>query len=98
MARYRLLAKTFINGAPQEAGAIIEYDGQPGSTMQPVETSSTAEIPENWRDENGLKRIALAKSLGAPPIRLSAQQADTWIQNELDNRELAKTEPNDASN
>lgn len=91
MARYRLLAKTFINGAPQEAGAIVEYDGQPGSTMQPVDTKSDADIPEDWRSQNGLQRIALARSLGAPKQRLSAADADLWIQNEIDNRELAKT-------
>lgn len=90
MAQYRLLEKTFINNSLQEAGAIIEYDGQPGSTMQPVETTSKVDIPENWRDQNGLQRIALAKSLGAPPLRLSAAMADEWIANELANRDLAK--------
>jgi hypothetical protein len=91
MAQYRLLAKTFINGAPQDAGAIVEYDGQPGSTMQPVATTSKVEIPDDWHQQNGLQRIALARSLGAPKQRLSAAEADTWIQNELANRELAKT-------
>ena len=97
MAQYRVLEKMFINNMLHDKGDIVEYDGSPGSTLQPVETHSKVEIPEKWRDENGLKRIALAKSLGAPPLRLSAAAADTWIQNELDNRELAKekakTEP-----
>ena len=91
MAQYRVLEKTFINGNLRDKGDIVEYDDQPGSTLQPVETNSKVEIPANWRDENGLKRIALAKSLGAPGLRLSAVAADQWIQNELDNRELAKT-------
>jgi hypothetical protein len=91
MAQYRVLEKSFINNMVHEKGDIVEYDGSPGSTLQPVETHSKVEIPDNWRDENGLKRIALAKSLGAPGLRLSAVAADQWIQNELDNRELAKT-------
>jgi hypothetical protein len=92
MAKYRVLAKTFINGSPQDAGAIVDYDGQPGSTLQPVATTSKVDIPDDWHDQNGLQRIALARSLGAPKQRLSAAEADTWIQNEIDNRELAKTQ------
>jgi hypothetical protein len=91
MAQYRLLDKTFINNSLHEKGAIVDYDGQPGSTMQPVETNSKVDIPEKWQEQNGLQRIALARSLGAPKQRLSAAEADVWIQNELDNRELAKT-------
>lgn len=93
MARYRLLERTFINNSLREAGEIVDYDGQPGSTLQPVETKSKVDIPEDWRDQNGLQRIALARSLGAPKQRLSAADADVWIANELDNRELAKAEP-----
>lgn len=88
MAQYRLLEKTFINGALRDKGEIVEYDGQPGSTLQPVNARPGIDIPADWRDQNGLQRIALARSLGAPKQRLSAADADLWIQNEIDNRDL----------
>lgn len=90
MAQYRLLDKTFINNTLREKGEIVDYDGQPGSTLQPVDTESKVDIPADWRDQNGLQRIALARSLGAPKQRLSAADADLWIENELANRDIAK--------
>lgn len=92
MARYTVLGKTFLNGRMCEAGDVVDYDGQPGSTLQPMETRPSVDIPDDWRDENGLKRIALAKTLGAPKQRLSAAEADQWISNELANREAKAAE------
>jgi len=36
MAKYRVLSKTFINNALREEGEIVEWDGKPGSTLEPV--------------------------------------------------------------
>jgi hypothetical protein len=94
MARYTVLERTFINGVMANAGEVVEYDGQPGSSLQPMDTRPSVDIPDNWRDKNGLERIALARSLGAPKARLSAADADAWISNEVGNRDAkAKDEP-----
>jgi hypothetical protein len=85
MARYRLTAPTFINGALRPAGEEVEYAGTPGSTLAAVEISHVP-IPDDWRRLNGLQRIALARALGAPKSRISAAEADTWIGTELDRR------------
>lgn len=37
MAQYRVLSKSFINNSIQEEGAIVEYDGKPGSNLELVE-------------------------------------------------------------
>ncbi len=36
MARYKLLAKHFINNSIHDEGEIIEFDGKPGSQMELV--------------------------------------------------------------
>lgn len=90
MARYRLLEKTFINNALWDAGAIIEYDGQPGSTLQPLDVKAKGDIPEGWHNQTGAQRIALARSLGARKERMSVGEADAWISNEIENREASK--------
>jgi hypothetical protein len=94
MARYTVLERTFINGTVANPGEVVEYDGQPGSSLQPMDTSPSVDIPDNWRDKNGLERIALARSLGAPKARLSAAEADAWINNAIVNRDAkAKEKP-----
>lgn len=92
MARYQLLDRTFINGSLREKGEVVEYDGQPGSTLQPLDVKPAVDIPDDWREQNGLQRIALARSLGAPKRSLSAADADLWIGNELDNRATQKAQ------
>lgn len=37
MPKYRVLAKSFINNAIAEEGAVVEYDGQPGSNLELIE-------------------------------------------------------------
>lgn len=37
MARYKLLAKHFINNSIMDEGAIVEYDGKPGEMMELVD-------------------------------------------------------------
>lgn len=37
MARYKLLAKHFVNNSIHEEGEIVEYDGKPGQYMELVE-------------------------------------------------------------
>lgn len=36
MAKYKVLVKSFINNTIVEAGTVVEYDGKPGSNMEPV--------------------------------------------------------------
>ena len=37
MARYRVLEKSFINNSVVEAGAEVEYDGEPSSTLELID-------------------------------------------------------------
>lgn len=37
MARYKLLAKHFINNTVMDEGEIVEYDGKPGRMMELVD-------------------------------------------------------------
>ena len=37
--KYRVLTKSFINNAIREEGDIVEYDGKPGSNLEPVGSS-----------------------------------------------------------
>jgi hypothetical protein len=39
MAKYRVLTKSYINSSLVEAGAIVEYDGRPGSNLELVEAA-----------------------------------------------------------
>lgn len=45
MARYRLLARAFIDGALMEPGSEVEYDGAPGPHMELIEPEKKAEEP-----------------------------------------------------
>lgn len=93
MARYRVLAPTFIGhgsaGAMRQPGEIVEYAGRPGSSLQALDVAEV-EIPVDWQSLNGLQRIHLARSLGAPKQRISAAQADEHIAKELAARDAAK--------
>lgn len=90
MARYRITEPTFINNSMRQAGEIVEYDGAPGSTLQAIDGNSKVDIPADWRSQNGLQRIALARQLGAPKSRISAEQADAVIAAEVESRSQAK--------
>lgn len=37
MARYRVLEKSFINNHLVEANAEVDYDGEPGTNLQPLD-------------------------------------------------------------
>lgn len=37
MAKYRVLAVSFINNALVQAGEVVDYDGKPGSALELIE-------------------------------------------------------------
>lgn len=37
MAKYRVLASSFINNALVQEGDVVEYDGKPGSSLELIE-------------------------------------------------------------
>lgn len=37
MAQYRVLTKSYINNSIVEEGAVVEYDGKPGSNLELIE-------------------------------------------------------------
>lgn len=40
--RYRVLEKSFLNGRIVEEGDIIEYEGRPGSNLEPIKEAAKA--------------------------------------------------------
>lgn len=42
MAQYKVLAKSFINNSIVEEGAIVEYDGKPGTNLELIEADKPA--------------------------------------------------------
>lgn len=37
MAKYRVLQKSFINNSIVEEGAVVEYDGEAGPNLEPID-------------------------------------------------------------
>jgi hypothetical protein len=37
MAQYKVLERSFINNMAYDEGAIIEFDGEPGDNLEPVD-------------------------------------------------------------
>lgn len=44
MARYKVLIKSFINDQLVEPGAEIEYDGEPGEALEPLDDAAKAAV------------------------------------------------------
>lgn len=40
MPKYRLLADSFINNTLSKAGEVVDYDGEPGANMEPVDKAA----------------------------------------------------------
>ena len=45
MAKYRVLEKSFIGDAIVEAGAIVDYDGEPSSNLEPIKKARKGDDP-----------------------------------------------------
>lgn len=39
MAQYRVLQKSFVNNSLVEEGEIVEFDGEPGTNLEPLKKS-----------------------------------------------------------
>jgi hypothetical protein len=42
MAQYKVLQKSFINNNIVEEGEIVEYDGKPGTNLEPMKSKRSA--------------------------------------------------------
>jgi hypothetical protein len=51
MAQYRVLTKSFINNSIQEEGAIVEYDGKPGSNLELIDDGKSE--PQKGKGKKG---------------------------------------------
>lgn len=40
MARYKLLEKSYIGGRLEEAGTEVDYDGEPGENLEPLDAAA----------------------------------------------------------
>ncbi|TXH12892.1 MAG: hypothetical protein E6R03_12195 [Hyphomicrobiaceae bacterium] len=63
MARYKALGRAFINDVLVEAGTEIEFDGEPGDNLEPVDDAAhdAVEVARKRRSE---KAAALATGVG----------------------------------
>lgn len=59
MPQYRVLTKSFINNSIQEEGALVEFDGNPGSNLELVRDD-----PEPQKGKG--KKVAVAASPDEP--------------------------------
>lgn len=64
MAKYRVLARSFINNTIVEAGDVVEYDGKAGSALELIEGDKPAE-----------SKPAKGKAKGATPAAADAGDA-----------------------
>ncbi|GAN88048.1 hypothetical protein LU298_11455 [Komagataeibacter intermedius] len=46
MAKYKVLTKSYIGGKVEEPGAIIQYDGNPGSNLEPLDAAAEKKMAE----------------------------------------------------
>lgn len=46
MARYRVKVRSYIGGSLHEPGAIVSYDGKPGSNLELYEKAAPVEVAE----------------------------------------------------
>jgi hypothetical protein len=66
MPRYRLNIRSFINGSIHERGEVIEYDGIPGSNLEPVDDGAKAAREAADADRN--RRAGLRSADGKRPL------------------------------
>ena len=43
MAKYKVLAQSFINNTIVEVGEVVEYDGRPGTNLELIEPKKPAQ-------------------------------------------------------
>lgn len=53
MAKYRVLVKSFINNTIVEEGAIVDYEGKPGSNLEPIEAEKPKKAEKPAKPEAG---------------------------------------------
>ncbi|MCE2574821.1 hypothetical protein [Komagataeibacter sp. FNDCR2] len=46
MAKYKVLIRSYIGGKVEEAGAIIAYDGNPSSNLEPLDAAAEKKMAE----------------------------------------------------
>lgn len=96
MARYRVLAPTFVkpddhlSASLISAGSVIEFSGRPGLSLMPLDAAAIQakrlSIPRYYRDtsyQDGGMIFRLARSLGAPASLNGWQDARDFVLNWL---------------
>lgn len=76
MPKYRVLAKSFIDNRLVEEGTIVDYDGQPGENLEPLDADGAKQLDQ--LDDANLEAIARQKSAalgGAPDAAVVAEAA-----------------------
>jgi hypothetical protein len=66
MPKYEVLAKSFIDGKVHEEGAVIEYDGFPGSNLKPLDKAAEDIAKQVPSDDVQAKRMKQTADTEAP--------------------------------
>lgn len=89
MPRYKLKARSFINNTVQDEGAIVEYDGLPGSNLEALDVA-TVPVPKDWRTRKPASKLIVAKSLGFDVADPTSAEVTKFIEDKLAEREAAQ--------
>jgi hypothetical protein len=76
MPRYRLNARSFIKGSLQDAGAEVDFDGVPGSNLDPLDDEARAAKEAAAPARRAGMRAADGKRPVEPGARLVGPEVD----------------------
>lgn len=88
MATYRVTQRSYINGLLLEPGATVEYDGIPGSSLEPIDDAAHAAVAAKPAGRRPGMRSIDGKQPREPvklPDRKLAEIPENW-------RELSQTQ------
>lgn len=69
MARYKVLAKSFINNSIVNPGDEVEYDGVPGKALEPVDEAAKAAAAKKAKADAAKKPATTEPSRLDPDVR-----------------------------
>jgi hypothetical protein len=69
--QYRLHADHYLGGRIQKAGTVVEYDGNPGAQMEPLDDAARKRLDE-WTKERAKRGYAASKRFPFQAIEAKA--------------------------
>lgn len=72
MAKYRVLAKSFIGNTLVEEGTVVDYDGEPGPNLEPMDKQATKAAKDaGGAEARNAERLANAGKTGDPNVAVA---------------------------